>query len=128
LEHGAEGEIATLVSQECGEELRVRDGIELALVARGLGRGDEGTKNVSGGVLTQLILTGVAFVAASAGAEIAGIQANVLVMLGTVAVAVITAGLGIVTYRTQRRVDDERRKLERRGPSPTPTDTPEGRE
>lgn len=33
LEHSAEGEIATLVCQECGEELRVRDGIELALVA-----------------------------------------------------------------------------------------------
>jgi hypothetical protein len=33
LEHCAEGEIATLECQECGEELRVRDGIELDLVA-----------------------------------------------------------------------------------------------
>jgi hypothetical protein len=33
LEHSAEGEIATLVCQECGEEFRVRAGIELDLVA-----------------------------------------------------------------------------------------------
>jgi hypothetical protein len=39
LEHSAEGEIATLVCQECGEELRVRDGIELALVAEAWAEG-----------------------------------------------------------------------------------------
>ena len=33
LERAAEGEITTLVCQECGEEFRVREGIELELVA-----------------------------------------------------------------------------------------------
>jgi hypothetical protein len=33
LERAAEGEVAVLVCQECGEELRVRDGVELDLVA-----------------------------------------------------------------------------------------------
>jgi hypothetical protein len=33
LENSAESEIATLLCQECGEELRVREGIELDLVA-----------------------------------------------------------------------------------------------
>jgi len=39
LEHSAEGEIAALVCQECGEELRACDGIELALVAEGWAEG-----------------------------------------------------------------------------------------
>jgi uncharacterized protein YbaR (Trm112 family) len=39
LESSAEGEIATLVCQECGEEFVVRDGIELDLVAHAWAEG-----------------------------------------------------------------------------------------
>jgi uncharacterized protein YbaR (Trm112 family) len=39
LEHSAESEIATLVCQECGEEFRVRQGIELDLVAQAWAEG-----------------------------------------------------------------------------------------
>jgi uncharacterized protein YbaR (Trm112 family) len=48
LERTADGETKTLVCQECGEELRIRDGIELDLLAhewaeeqRRRGRGHE---------------------------------------------------------------------------------------
>jgi hypothetical protein len=39
LEHSAEGEIATLVCRECGEEFVVRQGIELDLVAHAWAEG-----------------------------------------------------------------------------------------
>ena len=39
LEHSAEGEITTLVCQECGEEFRVRQGVELDLVAHAWAEG-----------------------------------------------------------------------------------------
>jgi hypothetical protein len=41
LESSAEGEIATLVCQECGEEFRVRQGVELDLVAHAWAEGFE---------------------------------------------------------------------------------------